>query len=187
MWLQVSHKLIVDFLQTYMFNILIFYLPGLCINNLTGHSNAIWALSLLPNGLIASGADENDSTIKIWDITKTYPLYTLTGHTNVIRALTVINNDYLASCSGDQTIKLWSLSSYSMIKSWTASPSWVLALAFDSTLNVLASGHYFKLVKVWDSSIYPALGKISSFLFHSYYIFRVQHRLVYAQMILLII
>ncbi len=131
-------------------------MPGLCINTLTGHSNGVWALSLLPNGFIASGS--SDLTIKIWDITQTYPLYTLTGHSDVIRALTVINNEYLASCSGDQTIKLWSLSSYSIVKSWTASTSLMLALAFDPVLNVLASGDFMQLVKVWDSSIYPTLG-----------------------------
>ena len=90
----------------------------------------------------------------IWDMTKTYPLYTLTGHTDRVRALTVINNAYLASCSHDKTIKLWSLSSYSIVKSWTASTSYVLALAFDSTLNVLASGDNSNLVRLWDSSMW---------------------------------
>ncbi len=127
-------------------------MPGLCVNTLNGHLYAIWALSLLPNGWIASGSTDN--SIKIWDITQTYPLETLTGHTDVIRALTVINNEYLASCSHDLTIKLWSLSSYSIVKSWTASTSWLLALASDSTLNVLASGDFANLVKVWDSSIW---------------------------------
>ncbi len=140
-------------------------MKGLCINTLSGHSNWVLRLALLPIGLIASGAIATDNTIKIWDITKTYPLYTLTGHTSDVRDLTVINNEYMASCSSDMTIKLWSLSSYSIVKSWTASTSWMLALAFDSTLNVLASGDYIpsKLVKVWDSSLWtgivPTLGK----------------------------
>ena len=50
------------------------------INTLLGHSGYVLALILLPNGFIASGSA--DSTIKIWDITKTYPLYNLTGHTD---------------------------------------------------------------------------------------------------------
>ena len=135
--------------------IIIFYCSGLCLRNLTGHSDLIWALTLLPNGFIASGS--KDSTVKIWDITKTYPLYTLTGHTSNIRALTLINEQYLASCSADSTIKLWSLSDYSIVKSWTASTNLVLALAFDSTLNVLASGDFMKMVKVWDSSIWASV------------------------------
>ena len=127
-------------------------MKGLVINTLTGHSGYVLALTLLPNGFVASGS--TDSTIKIWDITKTYPLYNLTGHTHDVRALTVINNAYLASCSNDLTIKLWSLSSYSIANSWTASTSSILALAFDSKLNVLASGDSAKLVKLWSSDLW---------------------------------
>ena len=125
-------------------------MTGFCINTLSGHSSRVFYLTLLPNGLIASGSTDN--TIKIWDITKAYPLYTLKGHTDSIRALIVINNEYLASSSQDMTIKLWSLSSYSIVKSWTASSTYMLALAFDSTLNVLASGDYSpsNLVKIWS-------------------------------------
>ena len=129
-----------------------FLSKGFLISTLLGHSGSVLALTLLPNGFIASGSA--DSTIKIWDITKTDPLFTLTDHSGQINALTLINNDYLVSCSNDKTIKLWSLSSYSIVKSWTASTLYVNALAFDSTLNVLASGDNAKLVKVWDSSIW---------------------------------
>ncbi len=129
------------------------------INTLLGHSGYVLALILLPNGFIASGSA--DSTIKIWDITKTYPLYSLTGHSSQIKALTLINNLYLVSSSNDQTIKLWSLSSYSIVKSWTASTTYVNALAFDSNLNVLASGDNANLVKIWDSSIWTNISETS--------------------------
>ena len=122
------------------------------MNDLTGHSGLIYASTLLPNGLIASGGE--DFTIKIWNISITYPLYSLTGHTAAVRDLVVMNNQLLASCSYDHTIKIWSLSSYSVLKSWTAGTSFVFSLAFDSTINVLASGDNANLVKVWDSSIW---------------------------------
>ena len=134
-------------------------MKGLVINTLSGHSGYVLALTLLPNGLIASGSA--DSTIKIWDITKTYPLYNLTGHSSQINALTLINNEYLASCSHDKTIKLWSLSSYSSVKSWTASSSIGISLAFDSTLNVLASGDNSNLVKMWSSDLWTNISTTS--------------------------
>ncbi len=136
------------------------------MNTLTGHSGQIYALTLLPNGLIASGA--SDKTINIWNISITYPLYSLTGHTDAVNRLVVMNNELLASCSYDHTIKIWSLSSYSVLKSWTASSDYVLDIAFDSTLNVLASGDLAtpNLVKVWESSIWTniatSLGNIVS-------------------------
>ncbi len=125
------------------------------INTLLGHSGYVLPLTLLPNGFLASSS--SDSTIKLWDITKTYPLYSLTGHSSQINVLALINEDYLVSASNDQTIKLWSLSSYSIVKSWTASTTYVNALAFDSSLNVLASGDNANLVKVWSSDLWSQI------------------------------
>ncbi len=138
----------------------IFLPQGECLNNLTGHSDTVRALTLLPNGLLASGS--SDTKMMVWNITKTSPLHTLTGHTGGIRALVVINEDYLASGANDGMIKLWSLTSnYTQVRSWQASSNWLLALAFDSTLNVLASGdlNLAKNVKVWDSSLWIYSGK----------------------------
>jgi WD40 repeat protein len=117
-------------------------------------------LIVLPDGLLASGS--TDTKIMIWNIIKNSPLYTLTGHTSAIRALVVINQDYLASGAQDNMIKLWSLTSnYTQVKSWTASTSYITSLAYDSTLNVLASGDYNTAgnVKVWDSSLWANSGK----------------------------
>jgi WD40 repeat protein len=141
----------------------LYLLKGTLNSTLTGHTGNVYALTLLPNGLLASGS--LDLKIMIWDITKTSPLYNLTGHTNAIRALVVINEDYLVSGAEDYKIILWSLSNnYAQVKSWQAS-SKVLSLAFDSTLNVLASGDYGtanapnNYVKVWDSSLWGYSGK----------------------------
>jgi WD40 repeat protein len=78
-----------------------------------------------------------------------------------VRALVLVNQDYLASGSYDGMIKLWSLANYTQVKSWQASISWLLSLAFDSTLNVLASGENTptNYVKVWDSSLWGYSGK----------------------------
>ncbi len=74
----------------------------------------------------------------------------------MIRGLVVINDVFLASCSHDMTIKLWSLSTYSQVKSWKASTSHILSLAFDSTLNMLASSdsNTNNNVYMWDSAIW---------------------------------
>ncbi len=135
-------------------------IQGVCLNNLTGHTHYIFALTLLPNGLLVSGAADN--TIMIWNITKTSPLYNLTGHTSIIRAFVVINEEYLVSGANDGTMILWSLSNnYTQVRSWQASSSYVLSLAFDSTLNVLASGdgNMNDNVKIWDSSLWANSGK----------------------------
>ncbi len=111
-----------------------------------GHKEGILALTLLPNGLLASGS--KDGKIMIWNVSDTSRLYTLLGHKNFIQDLVVINNEYLASCSSDRTIKIWSLITYEEVSSWTASNDVLNALAFDPTLNVLVSGGYRQL-RVW--------------------------------------
>jgi WD40 repeat protein len=95
-------------------------------------------------------------------MTLSYPLYSLTGHSNAVRALVVINEEYLASASLDQTIRLWSLRSYSNVKTWTASTSHIYSLAFDPILNVLASGDAAMLVNVWDSGLWTSISTLGN-------------------------
>jgi WD40 repeat protein len=109
-------------------------------------------MTLLPNGLIASGS--SDTKIMIWNITKTYPLYTLTGHSNWIRALVVINNQLIASTGYDSTIKLWSLNTYANSQTWAASTTEIVPLVYDPTLNMLANGDNANKVRLWSSNIW---------------------------------
>jgi WD40 repeat protein len=136
---------------------LIFFLQinlllGDYLETLNGHNRYVNALTLLPNGLLASGSD--DEKIMIWNVSETSRLYTLSGHTGAIRGLTVINNEYLASCSDDKTIKLWSLSNYEEVNSWIPSDFKSNALAFDRILNVLVSGADDNKTRVWDSRLW---------------------------------
>ena len=121
-------------------------------DSLIGQINWIAALTLLPNGFLASGS--HDRKIMIWNVSETSPLYTLVGHTYAIRSLSVINNEYLASCSNDKTIKLWSLSNYEEVNSWTASDEYIFAIAFDPKLNALVSASFENEIRVWDSRMW---------------------------------
>ncbi len=126
------------------------------MKNLTCHTHSINALTLLPNGYLASASA--DYNIMLWNISKAYPLYTLSGHTNAVRSLVVIQNQFLASSSSDLSIKLWSLSSFSLVRSWEASKSVTLALAYDPTLDLLASGEQSpaNMVKLWDFNLWTS-------------------------------
>jgi WD40 repeat protein len=133
---------------------------------LIGHYDYIFALTLLPNGLLASGS--KDGEIMIWNVTKKSPLYIPIGHITWIRALTVINNEYLASCSRDKTIKLWSLVTYDEVRSWKASDHKLLSLAFNPKLNVLVSGGDDNKIKVWDSRLWTNITTKSGLFFSKY-------------------
>ena len=49
------------------------------LTTLIGHTDWVWSLVVLPNGLLASGS--YDSTIKRWDIKSGNEIITLSGHT----------------------------------------------------------------------------------------------------------
>ena len=72
---------------------------------LTGHTSDVNALTVLSDGSLVSGSDDN--TIKIWDIKNGQTIKTLTGHTDSVYALTVLPDGSLASGSYDNTIKIW--------------------------------------------------------------------------------
>lgn len=51
------------------------------IKTLVGHSDGIWCLAILSNGLLASGSF--DKTIKVWDYEKGTLITTLDGHNGI--------------------------------------------------------------------------------------------------------
>ena len=98
---------------------------------LSGHTNAVYSLAILPDGNLASGS--LDKKIHIWDVKTGEIVKKLTGHTDNVRDLLVLpsgelvryisfifKRDYyffqkkgdlllfcLGSCSWDSTIRVW--------------------------------------------------------------------------------
>jgi WD40 repeat protein len=70
---------------------------GNIIKTLTGHTNSVLSLAVLPDGSLASGS--GDKTIKIWDTIKGIEIKTLTGHTSEVLSLAVLPDGSLASGS----------------------------------------------------------------------------------------
>jgi WD40 repeat protein len=75
---------------------------------LTGHSNYVTDIALLPNGNLASAS--YDSTIVIWD-TKNYSIkLKIQSEKQYFEEIAVISNDYLLSV-GDKYLNLWNMTS----------------------------------------------------------------------------
>ena len=71
------------------------------IKTLTGHTNSVLLLAVLPDGSLASGSSDN--TIRIWDTKSWSTIKALTGHTNSVYSLAVLHDGSLASGSSDST------------------------------------------------------------------------------------
>ncbi len=78
---------------------------GETIKILTGHTDSINSLAVLPDGLLVSGS--LDKTIRIWSPKSGEAIKILTGHTNWICSLAVLLDGSLASGSFDRTIRIW--------------------------------------------------------------------------------
>ena len=78
---------------------------------------------------------------------------TLRGHSSRVWSVTISpDNQILASSSGDQTIKLWELSTGKELRSWEGHNYWVRTLAITPDGQILASGSDDNTIKLWQLS-----------------------------------
>jgi WD40 repeat protein len=82
---------------------------------------------------------------------------TLAGHADaVFGAAFSPDGKVLATCSPDQTIKLWNVSSGELLNTFRGHADEVFEVTFSSDGNLLASlGAYDAIVKVWDPRSMP--------------------------------
>jgi hypothetical protein len=117
------------------------------LRTLSGHASTVNALAVLPDGRLASGAD--DRTIKLWDPASGQLQATLEGHSGPVRALAVLPDGRLASGGGDGTIKLWDPASGQLQATLEGHSGFVNALAVLPD-GRLASGGDDRTIKLWD-------------------------------------
>ncbi|NJR67059.1 MAG: hypothetical protein HC772_19885, partial [Leptolyngbyaceae cyanobacterium CRU_2_3] len=131
-----------------------------------GHTYSVNAIAFSPNGQYMSTSSQ-DATVRLWD------LQTPTDFSQAIACksrLGVVNDciqllghqgrvwsvafspdgKTLASCSEDQTLKLWDWRTGQCLKTWTGHQGWVKSIAFSPNGNQLATGSFEHTVKVWD-------------------------------------
>ena len=94
------------------------FITGELIHNLTGHSNKVISLKLLPSAsnLLASGSW--DDTIIIWDLNSGQLKTVLRSHQSSVYALDVYDKekDILVSGSFDLTLKFWRISTGQLLE-----------------------------------------------------------------------
>ena len=78
----------------------------------------------------------------------------LDGHTDWVLALAV-SSDFLFSASGDNTVRIWNMTTLKHISTLTDHTSHVTALAFSD--NLLFSGSEDNDIRVWKSATRPTL------------------------------
>ena len=122
---------------------------------LTGHTGGVSSICDLGDGRFASGAWDN--TVCIWDLnkeTKTKPVQILKGHTEDVNSVCAWDNGrYLASCSDDETIRIWKIDEYK--SEYKSVQTLKLASVYSIGVlkeNVVVSGSKDGKVCIWKPS-----------------------------------
>jgi WD40 repeat protein len=118
------------------------------VRNLTGHSDYVYHLMKMQNGLLLSASA--DKTIKAWNMTDWSLIMTLEGQLDAVTCLAELNYYVFASGSQDGEIKIWSTSEWANLRSWQAHSSPIISLILLSKQKYLASLNQGKEIKIWD-------------------------------------
>jgi len=118
-----------------------------CIHTMTGHSGFVLALAVGGGNLYSAS---QDSTIKIWDLSRCIETYTLAGHTGFVRTLaTSPDGRYLFSAGQDKIIRVWDTRSQNAnVKVLTSHTDQVYSLCASG--SKLYSGAEDNTIKVWS-------------------------------------
>lgn len=112
---------------------------------LSGHTDYVNDLALLPTGQLASASD--DATVRIWNTNSGTLVSTLIGHSNWVNALACLSTGFLVSASWDNTMRVWNTASATQVSQKTESIDAMLAL--DDGLLAFGSGF---AVTIWKAS-----------------------------------
>lgn len=125
---------------------------GKLVRKLTGHTDALYALALSPDGkqLVTGGYDQK---IKVWDTATGKEVRTIKGHNGGINALTYRpDGKVLASASSDRTVKLWDTATGNRLETFSQPLKEQLTLAFSADGKTLFAAGGDSRIRQWRIS-----------------------------------
>jgi WD40 repeat protein len=118
------------------------------IKILTNHTNDVYSLLYLQDGLFLSGSA--DKNIILWNLTMSNdPIRIFRGHTDRVRSLVSLPNGLLASASTDKTIKIWNLTLDTCLNTLMGHVDEIYALVVLPNGNLASSSRDYS-IKIWN-------------------------------------
>jgi energy-coupling factor transporter ATP-binding protein EcfA2 len=116
------------------------------------HKASIRSVTFSPDGkTLASGSDDGDNTIRLWDVETGTSRRELKGHSRAVSSVAFSpDGKTLASGSGDNTIRLWDVETGTSRRELKGYSSWVNSVAFSPDGKTLASGSVDNTIRLWD-------------------------------------
>ncbi len=121
---------------------------------LTGHSREVYDLSFRPDGtVLASVAASTGYNIRLWRVATCEPLEErFVGHPHEVHAVAFSPDGVsLATGSRDRTVKIWDVSSQSVLRTLQGHTAAVWAVSYSPDGRLLASASADRTVRVWEA------------------------------------
>ncbi|MBW4511750.1 MAG: serine/threonine protein kinase [Scytonematopsis contorta HA4267-MV1] len=132
---------------------------GKVLKTLPKASSKVWSVAISPSGqllatgpLVSEGKTGNqDTTIKLWNISTRKLVRALKGHQRDVRSVSFSpDGQTLASGSHDKTIKLWRPNTGELLHTFFGHTNHVTSIAFSPNGKMLASASDDKTIKLWN-------------------------------------
>ncbi|MEQ1716594.1 MAG: serine/threonine-protein kinase [Hyphomicrobium sp.] len=114
---------------------------------------SVWAASFTGSeDRIASAG--HDWTVALWETgSETAPAKLLEGHANAVQALAAdASGTWLASGGADKAVKLWSLETRDLKRTYRHNSDFITALAFSGDASMIAAGSLDGSIRLWPTS-----------------------------------
>jgi len=134
---------------------------GTLVRTLTGHSRAVYGVSISADGRRAVSASE-DQTLKVWDLETGADIRTLVGHTAQVLGVTMSRDGRRAvSAASDGILKVWNLDTEDEPRALADHIARHSAVAVTGDWRRLVSEASDGTLKVWDLETGGELGTLA--------------------------
>ncbi|GAM28220.1 hypothetical protein SAMD00019534_113960 [Acytostelium subglobosum LB1] len=124
---------------------------GRPIHYFRGHAKQVISVDWSPNGYqLASGSEDN--TVIVWDLRKKEQTYQILAHSSIVSCVRYDKSraGFLATCSFDNTVRLWSPNQWKPITVFEGHSSKVTSVDISNDHSKIVSTSFDKTWKIWS-------------------------------------
>lgn len=121
---------------------------------MTEHNKRLYTQIFFADGKrAASGGEDTDACIRIWDLETGNTLFTLSGHTDDVRAMDISRDEKtLVSVSVDRTARLWDLAAGKCTHVCSGHSQTVIGVCFIGAGDRFVSVSSDESIRIWNTS-----------------------------------